>query len=222
MHYRRARSWANKRAHASKNRPVNSKAGIYVCSELWKPQGQNIYMKSTASVCTSVYFCMYVYMYCKGVFPPLCVFVHMCNWGQQNSEVSKQKHFIINLWNLSLWQSTSEEESEESTDSHQGYQKSNSTLRWCKALLIFNWGEKQKIPPSPPMPIHHPLPQFYNETVVFPNTVTSPLWGHWSIVWLCMGKVLAREIIYIYLKKGRNDDKGKSQWKRWMAKDKRK
>lgn len=79
MHCRRARSWANERAHTFKNRPVNSKAGIYVCSELWKPQGQNIYMKSKVSVCVvacrNIYFHLCVYMNCRVVLAPVRVWV---------------------------------------------------------------------------------------------------------------------------------------------------
>lgn len=110
-----------------KNGPVNSKAGIYVCSELWKPQGQNIYMKS------AVHFCLCTYCKCVFALMYVCVsvFGYRCNWGQQNSEVSKEKakRFLGNLWNPSLWNSTSEEASGETRDSHQGYQKSNNTLR---------------------------------------------------------------------------------------------
>lgn len=62
---KRARSWANERIHTSKSRPVNSRVGIYVCSEPWKPQGHNIYMKSVVCVC--------VVCVCKHAFLPVCL-----------------------------------------------------------------------------------------------------------------------------------------------------
>ena len=77
--------WANEQVHTHKKRAVNCKAGIYVCSELWKPQGQIIYMRSTVSVCLCVnewIFFLPVFIG-KGVWQcvHVCMFVDMCNWG---------------------------------------------------------------------------------------------------------------------------------------------
>lgn len=132
-----------------------------------------------------------------------CVCIHVCQLG------------------ASLWQSASEVLSQETSNFHQEYQKSNTTLRWCKALLIFNWKGEQKIhnpyPPKSSTPNHHPFPCTYNGFVAFPNTITSPLWGHWSIVSLCMSKILVSEKYEI----GRWKDKRVSK-KKWVAEYKQK
>ena len=96
----RARSWANEWAHVSENRPLNSKAGFYSCSELWKPLGQKIYMKNAVSMCSHVkvriFVCVFFYVWLYSPYY-MCVFLYMCNSGKKR-EVSKRNLVISGIY----------------------------------------------------------------------------------------------------------------------------
>lgn len=60
-----------------------------------------------------------------------------------------------------------------------------------KPYWFFTEGESRKfiIPSLHALYAHPSSPaRSYNENIAFPNTITSPLRGNWSIVWLCMIK----------------------------------
>lgn len=124
---KRVRSWANKQPRASRNRPVNSKAGIYVCSELWRPQGQNIYMKSAqqAGLC--------IYMRGKGVFTLTRVCLCICVIGSNSTVRCQKRKWSASLVISGIYHCGNEHQRKcwGTLETHQGYQKSNNTQRWC-------------------------------------------------------------------------------------------
>lgn len=182
MYCKRARSWTNERTHASKNRPVNIKAGIYVCSELWKPQGQNIYMKSAVGACLRVQACIFVCAYIctvrvcphlyAWVFVSVCVCLCTCViGGNRTMRCQKRK------WNASLVISRIYHCGNQHQRKCRGRLETlirgirNQTTHWdgAKPYRFSTEGESRKFiisTPSPPRPPIIPSPRIFQKKLL--------------------------------------------------------
>lgn len=168
--------------HISTNGLVNSKAVICVCSEVWGPQGQN----SCGVCCTCKCRCLSEHVRVCSCVPRVYlhtdVRVFMCNWGELNSEVSKEDvecffRVISGIYHCGNQHHRRPERL------ISGIRNQTAHCDGAKPYWFPTEGESRKfIILTPSWALQYLLsPQCCNEIVSLPNTITNPPWQHWSM-----------------------------------------